>query len=433
VWQVSGPGRPAAGETATYVVRGPSGHDYDVVVKRGAVGCARALIAGDPAQTLARYSFLNGNGVDSLQLSFDAGRSTICLYDNATASIADSKRIRTIRGKDRLRISVANTTTSDAYATATGYVGREGDPLFADAATQHNATVLITARAPQSRCPRAAPSPFAPRTASQEVTTARFSVDLTIIAALTASNRPRLCGYLTAKRRGSGGVRAHTVATDSAVVPDAGVVIGSDGGRIAAITAGVLLAIAAVVGLTILFLRGRASAGTASAAVDAKSHGLHAVAPHVVQDPPVSTWPAYDAIQSRDVEVSFAIQRAVAATAAVFGERLQTVLLTRDGVAWLEAFNQRRRLDMLGKGQRAPSSYAAFEPRAVLNCLAYDPVALQLINAEAVAAARQLSGLANAAHHPDPANPLTEEDAKRAWRLYSQITGEPSRPDARQP
>jgi len=67
---------------------------------------------------------------------------------------------------------------------------------------------------------------------------------------------------------------------------------------------------------------------------------------------------------------------------------------------------------------------AVHEPvRAVLNCLAYGPAGLQLIGLDAVAAARQLSGLANAAHHPDPDKPLTDADYQRAWRLYSQITG----------
>jgi hypothetical protein len=430
-WQVSGPERPAAGEAATYVVRGPSGVDYDIVVNTGAGGCAQDLVAGDPAQTLARHGFLNSNGVDSQQLSFDAGLSTIGVYDNATESIVDSKRIRTTRGRDRLRISVANTANSDAYATATGYVGREGDPFSTDTVHQHNGTVLITARPPRSRCPRAAPSPFAPRTASQEISTARFSVDLTIIDALTVSPTPRLCGYLTAERRHAGSIRDRTVATASVEVDDDTFLTGRDSGNMALITAALLLTIGSIAGVSVLLRRRGAPPQTPPTVAASGGPGD----PGVVARPPVSNapavlWPApRNLVQHHgDEEASFEIQRAAAATAAVFRDRLHSVLHAQDGEGWLEAFNQRRRSDMLGKGHRAPRTYDTFEPRAVLNCLAYDPAALQLIDNNAAAAARQLSGLANAAHHPDPDNPLTDSDAERAWRLYTQITGKVHRP-----
>jgi hypothetical protein len=161
-------------------------------------------------------------------------------------------------------------------------------------------------------------------------------------------------------------------------------------------------------------------------------HDRGAVAP-AVSAVSASLWPAPSTLVQHPnaEEVSFAIQRAVAATAAVYRDRLQTVLRTQDGEDWLEAFNQRRRADMLSRHQRAPQDYATFEPRAVLNCLAYDPAALQLIDTHAVAAARQLSGLANAAHHPDPDNPLTDEDARRAWHLHTQITDNGAPADAR--
>ena len=134
--------------------------------------------------------------------------------------------------------------------------------------------------------------------------------------------------------------------------------------------------------------------------------------------------PDYEFVQRRrGEEVAFAIQRAVGMTADVYRDRLRRILEHQDGPDWLAAFNARRRADMLAKGQGPPATYASLEPRAVLNCLAYDPAGLQLIGLDAVAAARQLCGLANAAHHLDPDKPLTDADYQRAWRLYSQITG----------
>jgi hypothetical protein len=136
------------------------------------------------------------------------------------------------------------------------------------------------------------------------------------------------------------------------------------------------------------------------------------------------TSPSYEFVQRRrGEEAAFAIQRAVAMTADVYRDRLRRILEHQDGPDWLAAFNARRRADMLAKGQGPPAAYASLEPRAVLNCLAYDPAGLQLIGLDAVAATRQLCGLANAAHHPDPDKPLTDADYQRAWRLYSQITG----------
>lgn len=134
--------------------------------------------------------------------------------------------------------------------------------------------------------------------------------------------------------------------------------------------------------------------------------------------------PGYEFVQRRrGEEISFAIQWAVGSTADVYRDRLRAVLEHQDGPAWLDAFNACRRADKLSKGHGPPAAYTSLEPRAVLNCLAYDPAGLQLIGLDAVAAARQLSGLANAAHHPDPDSPLTDADYQRAWRLYSQITG----------
>lgn len=86
----------------------------------------------------------------------------------------------------------------------------------------------------------------------------------------------------------------------------------------------------------------------------------------------------------RDEEVSFAIQRAVGATADVYRDRLRLILERQDGPGWLEAFNRRRRVDMLAKGLPPPRAYESLEPRAVLSCLAYDRAALQLIDRKSV-------------------------------------------------
>lgn len=132
----------------------------------------------------------------------------------------------------------------------------------------------------------------------------------------------------------------------------------------------------------------------------------------------------YEFVQRRrDEDVCFAILRAVGATADVYRNHLRLFLERQDGPDWLNALNGRRRADMLAKGLGPPAAYASFEPRAVLNCLAYDPAGLQLVDFAAVDAARKLCGLANAAHHPDPDKPLTASDYQRAWQLYTQITG----------
>lgn len=132
----------------------------------------------------------------------------------------------------------------------------------------------------------------------------------------------------------------------------------------------------------------------------------------------------YDFVQRRrDEDVSFAIQRAVGATADVYRDRLRLLLEHQDGPDWLAAFNRRRCSDMLAKGQPPPRPYESFEPRAVLACLAYDPAGLQLIGLDAADAARKLCGLANAALHPDPDRPLADFEYRRAWRPYTKVTG----------
>lgn len=96
--------------------------------------------------------------------------------------------------------------------TATGYLGRDGDPVFADAATQHQGTVVVTVRSARTSCSRTASNPHAQRTGATTITTSRFAAEVTIANAFEVSDEPRLCGYLTARRRVEGGVRTRTVA-----------------------------------------------------------------------------------------------------------------------------------------------------------------------------------------------------------------------------
>jgi hypothetical protein len=121
------------------------------------------------------------------------------------------------------------------------------------------------------------------------------------------------------------------------------------------------------------------------------------------------------------------IQDAVDAIADTYRDRLQTILEQQDGPGWIDALNHRRHVSMALGGKRAPRPYEFLEPRAVLNCLAYDPVGLQLISAPAATKARQLLGLVNEAHHPRPDAPLTEADGYRAWRLYRHHRSRPGR------
>jgi hypothetical protein len=137
-----------------------------------------------------------------------------------------------------------------------------------------------------------------------------------------------------------------------------------------------------------------------------------------MQAAPVQTERPRRRAKPRDVVLD-----AVDATADTYRDRLQTILEQRDGPAWLDALNHRRHVSVVRDGKSPPRPYEFLEPRAVLNCLAYDPAGLQLIPEAATTKARQLSGLVNEAHHPRPHAPLTEEDGYRAWRLYTDITG----------
>jgi hypothetical protein len=434
VWRLAGPARPPAGETVTYVLRGPPGWPYDVVVFAGPRVCPDTLLSGDPSQTQSSNGFLDAGGADAQQFSFSRGRATICAYNDIGTAVA-GRAIRTTRGRDRVRITVArqpNSPDDDALVTATGYVGRVGQSPFADAADQHVGTVIVTAITPPARCPKAPPSEYAPDTNSASVGTAHYSVDVTITNAFEVSRNPRLCAYLTAARRVLGTVRTRTVARNQTRIGSAkshdatssSTGVSDTDKRIARVIAWILVGLVAA-GIVMLIRRAGRSATAAVAKRSAVSLGDTPPGSDTPSSSDTSdSLPAYDFVQRRrDEEVGFAIQRAVGATADVHRYRLRVILEHQDGPEWLDAFNRRRTGAMLAAGRRPPEQYAVFEPRAVINCLAYDPAALQVIGLDAVQAARRLSGLANAAHHPDPDNPLTNADYQRAWRLYTEITG----------
>jgi hypothetical protein len=402
---------------------------YRVVVFTGSRACRGDLLPGDPAQTFDADGFLNDNGADAQQLSFSSGRSTLCAYEISTETLVAGKAVRTRRGRDRLRLTATKEDSdSDVHVTATGYVGRDGNSPFPDAADQHIGTVIVTARSRSAPCPKHPPDRDRPGVSWDNVGRAHFSVDLTIADAVEVVRDPRVCSWLTAPRRVAGIVQTRTVAWAQKRMAAASSDTPSSSDNSDAETLRGALQWLLVIGLLVVVVivslwiaeRGDQRRAAGKPPPDPSGETSH--------DSPVadSTDPSpdYEFVQRRrDEEITFAIQRAVGTTADVYRDRLRRVLEHQDGPHWLAAFNARRRADMLAKGQEPPAAYASLEPRAVLNCLGYDPAGLQLIGLDAVAAARQLCGLANAAHHPDPDKPLTDADYQRAWRLYSQITG----------
>jgi hypothetical protein len=145
------------------------------------------------------------------------------------------------------------------------------------------------------------------------------------------------------------------------------------------------------------------------------------------QSAPMVALPRPAAVQSerpgRRAKPRDVVLDAVDAVADTYRDRLQNLLEQQDGLGWLDALNHRRHDSMIGDGKSAPRPYEFLEPRAILNCLAYDPVGLQLIPEAATTKARQLTGLVNDAVHPRTHAPLTDADGYRAWRLYTDITG----------
>ena len=429
VARISGPSRPPAGETATYVLRASPGMWYRVVVLAGSRPCPGVLLVGNPAQTFDASGFLNGAGAGAQQLSFSSGRSTLCAYDIRSETLVAAKAIRTRPGRDRLRLTATKRDSdSNVYVSATGAVGRAGSSPFPDAADQHAGTVTVLARSRGARCPKHPPDRYSPGVAWGDISGARFAVDLTIFDALNVVRGLRVCGWLTAPRRVAGIVRTRTVARaekqlaatakDTPSSPD-----NSDAESARGALQWLLVVVPLIaIGIVSLWIAERRDQRREARKPPPDPSGETSPDATVAD----STEPSadYEFVQRRHgEEVAFAIQRAVGTTADVYRDRLRRILEHQDGPDWLAAFNARRRADMLARGQGPPATYASLEPRAVLTCLAYDPAGLQLIGLDAVAAARQLCGLANAAHHLDPDKPLTDADYQRAWRLYSQITG----------
>jgi hypothetical protein len=333
----------------------------------------------------------------------------------------------------------------DAVVTATGTLGRRGD---VDATTLtidlHVGNVVVAARPRSRRCPTRAPRAGAAHTSSGGVYEARYSETFIIVNAFEVSRTLRFCGYLTAQRRTPSGVRTLTVARATTTASGSVTADSSDddlglvfGGILAWIFVAGLIA---AIGATIRWLLTSSRPATASRPpVTSRPPPGGPAAPHPVaptapatSPPPIapptvtirnSASPSQAEPQRRRAKPRDVIQDAADAIADTYRERLQVILEHQDGPAWLDALNDRRYASMTQDGKDAPRPYEFLEPRAVLNCLAYDPAGLQLISAPAAKSAKQLSGLVNDAHHLKPHAPLTEADGYRAWQLYADITG----------
>ena len=356
---------------------------------------------------------------------------------------------------DRLRITASPDPSFSAYGaviTATGTVGRRGD---ADATTLpvdlHAGTVIVTAIPRSQRCPKGAPaSANGPHTDYDNVFEPHYAETLAIADAFDVARKLRFCGYLTAKRRTRSGLRTITVARAATTLTGAARDESSGGDDDLDLILGGIMAWIFVIGLIAAIVRvgGWLLDDTPAAPATRRSAGsqpprrpsLEPQPAGCKPSPALSTSPpppsVAHAAPMRETNVQAdaecarrrakprdVIQDAADAIAETYRDRLQVILEQQDGPAWLHALNHRRHTSMTRDGKSAPRPYAFLEPRAVLNCLAYDPAGLQLIPALATTKARQLSGLVNEAHHPRPHAPLTEADGYRAWQLYTDITG----------
>lgn len=353
-------------------------------------------------------------------------------------------------GVDRLQIVAkarASFPADDAVVTATGTLGRRGD---VDAATRtvdvHVGDIAVIALPRGRRCPQGPPDTGAARTVSGGVYEARYAEVLTIVNAFEISGRLRFCAFLTAPRRTPTGVRTVTVARASTIASAS--VIGDGSPRdddLDLVFGGILAwlfiaALIAAIGAAIRWLLTSSKAATAGGhtagsrpppAGPSPRHPVTSALPTAPADspPPVAPPMRGSSAQAqaerprRRAKPRDVIQDAVEAIADTYRDRLQVILEHQDGPTWLDALNQRRHASMIQDGKDAPRPYDFLEPRAVLNCLAYDAAGLQLISARAATSAKQLSGLAIDAHHPKPHAPLTDADGYRAWALYADITG----------
>ena len=390
-------------------------------------------------------------------------------------------------GRDRLRIIADHEQRSletGAVATVSGTAAPPAEDTTLPLVV-YTARVLLSALPRTRQCPRSAPQPDAPHSTYFYVYKTYFSQVLIIPPASDVAHGLRLCGYLTARRRTPSGIRTVTVARDSTTVTGRVEQDSSDepawAYRVLAWIIAVALFIGLIVGLIVGLIRlviwwihdtpaARKARRAATArrlwrrspapppappapsyaapasppppAPPAPSYAVPASppppAPPAPSDavpasppPPQSApipappqpAPAQAARRRRRAKPRDVILDAVDAVADTYRDRLQNILEHQDGAAWLDAVNHRRRVSMTGDGKSPPRPYDFLEPRAVLNCLAYDPAGLHLIPEAATTKARQLSGLVNDAVHPRPHAPLTEADGYRAWQLYTDITG----------
>jgi hypothetical protein len=446
-WRLSGPDRPRAGESSTYILHGTAGLQYRVHVRAGGRSCTGHRPPVDAAQTRDFDGYIDADSTASEQISVAPGQSTICIYDYPPVTLLASKVVDPIPGRDRLRITA--TRQSDnfkdvAIVAVTGYVGRKPVPHDAGltAREQHDGKVLVRAIPSDRDCPRSPPREFAPHTGSADVSTARFRNEITLDNAFAISTKLRLCAYLTAERHIRGSIRTRTVASANAKLsadPEPAPAYPDDGTEYGAIFGGILAWIfvgSLVIAGIRFFLPDRAPASaTGPGGPPPPGHGMDVsqrVAGPSLPDssqrptrPPVPRTEPVVPEQSERLraEPSFVVQAAGHAVQKVYGERLQTFLEHQDGAEWLAKLNQRRIESLAKRGKPAPEPYESLESRAVLTSLGHDPVGKQLISDPAAKSARQLLTLFNKAVHYDPQAPPTEGDGYRAWQLYTDITG----------
>jgi hypothetical protein len=338
-----------------------------------------------------------------------------------------------------------------ADATATGTVARPDATALTGG--RSTARLLVSALPRARHCPRSTPTADTPHTDTYDLYETRFTEVLDIPDATEVARQLRLCGYLTAERRTPSGVRTVTVArastTLTAPAPQNSSEEPSWGVRVIAWIISVTLFIGLVIGFIVGLIRlvrwwihDIPAARGARRAATLRRLRLRSAAPPPAPPVPSYAVPASPPPQSAQLAAPIrqpapvrterprrrakprdVVLDAVDAIADVYRIPLQIRLEERDGSTWLDALNHRRHVSMTGDGKSPPRPYEFLEPRAVLNCLAYDPAGRHLIPEAATTKARQLSGLVNEAHHPRPHAPLTEADGYRAWRLYTDITG----------
>ena len=364
---------------------------------------------------------------------------------------ADAQSTRS--GADRLRITPRRDQVPfdvRADATATGTVARPADATTLPS-DRYTARLLVTALPRTRHCPRSTPKADTPHTDTYNLDEPRFTEVLDIPDATEVARHLRLCGYLTAKRHTTSGVRTVTVArastTLTAPTPQNRSEEPSWLVRVMAWIITLVLFGWLIVGLIRLvkwWIHDTPAARRARRAATARRlRRLGRSSPSPPPAPPAPSYavpaspppqfaPMAPAPQPAPVQTERPRRRAkprdvvldaVDAVADTYRDRLQNILEHQDGPGWLDAFNHRRAASFIQDGKPVPRPYDSLEPRAVLTCLARDPAGLQLISEPATGKARQLSGLVNDAVHPKPHAPLTEADGYRAWQLYTDIAG----------